>query len=84
LLQYTPEKASAEHLVSRTHPVSGRKGLFVNSTFTASIKGMKQAESDTLLNVLYRHIDTPDFSLPISPAGEQLRCGTTAGRSIES
>jgi taurine dioxygenase len=57
-----PEMASAEHPVIRTHPESGRKGLFVNSTFTASIKGMKPAESAALLNFLYRHIETPDFS----------------------
>ncbi|MGA9722390.1 MAG: TauD/TfdA family dioxygenase [Candidatus Binatus sp.] len=53
---------STEHPVVRTHPETGRKGLFVNSHFTASIKGMKPAESDTLLTFLYRHIATPDFN----------------------
>ena len=57
-----PEVMSAEHPVVRTHPESGRKGLFVNSTFTASIKGMKPRESVFLLNFLYRHIEAPDFS----------------------
>jgi len=58
----SPQVLSAEHPVVRTHPESGRKGLFVNSTFTASIKGMKPRESVALLNFLYTHIETPDFS----------------------
>jgi len=55
-------RQTAVHPVVRTHPVTGRKGLFVNSVFTKHIVGMKPAESEALLRFLYRHIETPDFS----------------------
>jgi len=51
----------AEHPVIRTHPVSGRKGLFVNRGFTTRILQLKKNESDAVLEMLYRHIETPEF-----------------------
>jgi len=55
-------RQNAVHPVMRTHPVTGRKALFVNSVFTKGIVGMKPAESRALLHFLYEHIATPDFS----------------------
>ena len=52
----------ALHPVIRTHPVSGRKALFVNTVFTTHIEGLTTKESDTILNMLYEHIVTPEFS----------------------
>ena len=47
--------------VVRTHPVTKKKGLFVNEGHTACIAGVTQEESDALLAQLYRHIVQPEF-----------------------
>lgn len=52
---------AAEHPVVRTHPVSGRKALFVNRIFTRRILQLAKHESDAVLDMLYRHIETPEF-----------------------
>ena len=49
------------HPVIRTHPVTGRKGLFVNRFFTQCIDGLDDAESQLLLEFLFARIETPEF-----------------------
>ncbi len=52
----------AIHPVVRTHPESGRNGLFVNPQFTRTIIGMSTIESDAVLDMLYRHSQKPEFT----------------------
>jgi taurine dioxygenase len=47
--------------VVRTHPVTGRKGLFLNEAHTSRIAGVSSQESDAILSQLYRHIVQPEF-----------------------
>jgi taurine dioxygenase len=49
------------HPVVRTHPVTGRKGLFVNSSYTTKIVELPEAESAAILDFLYRHCANPNF-----------------------
>lgn len=52
---------SSEHPVVRTHPVTGRKALYVNRGFTTRIRQLPGPDSDAVLEMLYRHIETPEF-----------------------
>jgi taurine dioxygenase len=51
----------AVHPVVRSHPVTGRKALFVNRGFTTRIMEVAKPESDALLEMLVRHVETPEF-----------------------
>lgn len=62
LKQAIKDNPPVSHPVVRTHPSSGKKGLFVNVLFTKHIDGMKKAESDAILNMLFKHMVKPEFT----------------------
>jgi taurine dioxygenase len=55
----------AEHPVIRTHPVSGRKSVYVNPVFTKAIVGMRPVESEAILRLLYEEVHHPEYQLRV-------------------
>ncbi|MBB4865049.1 taurine dioxygenase [Pseudomonas nitritireducens] len=51
------------HPVIRTHPVTGRKALFVSDGFTTRINELEPVESRAILDLLFAHFARPEFTL---------------------
>ncbi len=50
------------HPVGRTHPVTGRKALYVNTGFSSNFEGRTEAESRPLMDALAAHGAIPEFT----------------------
>ncbi len=55
-------KLDAVHPVVITHPLSGRRSLYVNGGFTRRFVGWTEEESAPLLEYLYRHVARPEHT----------------------
>lgn len=60
--EVTEQDYEAVHPVVRTHPETGRKGLYVNVAHTERFEGMTVEESRGLLQYLFAHQVRPEFT----------------------
>jgi taurine dioxygenase len=49
------------HPLVHSHPVTGKKALYLDSTTTVGVAGMDAASGDALLDEVYAHATQPDF-----------------------
>ena len=52
----------ADHPIIRTHPVTGRKALFLGRRRNAYIQGLELGESERLLDALWAHATRPELT----------------------
>ena len=61
----TPEQRAAKpvvhHPVFLTHPITGRKVIYVNPGFVSMIDGLPREESDRMLAYFFEHIMKPQY-----------------------
>jgi taurine dioxygenase len=56
------EAPGARHPVFRTHPVTGKKALYLGRRLNANIIGLPLEESERLLDELWAHASRPEFT----------------------
>jgi taurine dioxygenase len=60
------------HPVVRTHPVTGRKSIYVNPQFTLRIEGLDAVESRAILDVLFAQAQVPEYQFRLRWAPDTI------------
>jgi taurine dioxygenase len=60
-LPWLNSDATAVHPAVIRDPITGRKMLFVNANYSERFLGMSDWESETLMQMLFQHVNTPEF-----------------------
>ena len=66
------ESETAIHPVVRSHPQTGREGLYINRMFAVRFQGMTSEESEPLIDFLDAHMSRPEFTCRVSWDVDQL------------
>lgn len=56
IISSTKAETTQLHPLVRTHPVTGKKALYVSPTYTIGIEGMDEADAQALLGELFAHM----------------------------
>ena len=60
------------HPLITTHPETGKKVIYVNALFTTHIVGLAREESRMVLDYLYRHLVTDEFTVRLNWQAETV------------
>ena len=60
------ENLVSVHPVARTHPITGKKALYVNSGFSSQFEGWSEEESQPLRDALGAHGAIPEFTCRVT------------------
>ena len=79
LATFRADLPTVHHPAIRTHPETGRKGLFVNQAFGISLSGVDAKQAEYWLQHLYGLIATPEFQCRVKWApGTVVMCDNPA------
>ncbi len=63
---FVKQYAETVHPAVIRDPVTGKRALFVNSVYSERFLGMSDRESDSLMQFLFEHVNTPEFHVSLT------------------